>query len=401
MNNYYANSSRNRPSRFKGRSFSTRRNRSGRGDKRSWSTDQTLLIKKADLEPTAEVYQSTASFVELAVSNRLKENIRTHGYVSPTPIQAQAIPPILQGRDVIGIANTGTGKTAAFLIPLLHKMHTDRSQKALIIAPTRELAVQIEEECRKFNRGMSLVSLLCIGGVNINPQVRGLRGRVDIVIGTPGRLKDLESRRVLNFANYNNIVLDEVDRMLDMGFIHDVRHIVSRLSTNRQSLFFSATLSPQLQEVMDSFLRDPITISVKSQETAANVDQDVVKLEGRQKLDLLHDLLIQEGFDKVLVFGRTKWGIERLSKQLEQRGFGVAALHGNKTHGQRQKALEQFKNNHIKVLLATDIASRGLDIADVSHVINYDLPETYEDYVHRVGRTGRANKKGVALSFVD
>ena len=339
--------------------------------------------------------------MELAVSNRLKENIRTHGYVSPTPIQAQAIPPILQGRDVIGIANTGTGKTAAFLIPLLHKMYTDRSQKALIIAPTRELAGQIEEECRKFNRGMSLVSLLCIGGVNINPQVRGLRGRVDIVIGTPGRLKDLESRRVLNFANYNNIVLDEVDRMLDMGFIHDVRHIVSRLSPNRQSLFFSATLSPQLQEVMDSFLRDPITISVKSQETAANVDQDVVKLEGRQKLDLLHDLLIQEGFDKVLVFGRTKWGIERLSKQLEQRGFGVAALHGNKTHGQRQKALEQFKNNHIKVLLATDIASRGLDIADVSHVINYDLPETYEDYVHRVGRTGRANKKGVALSFVD
>jgi ATP-dependent RNA helicase RhlE len=200
---------------------------------------------------------------------------------------------------------------------------------------------------------------------------------------------------------YGSIVLDEVDRMLDMGFIHDVRHIVSKLPPVRQSLFFSATLSHEVKSVMGAFLKDPIMISVKSQESSSNVDQDVVRLEGRLKVDLLHDLLVQDGFDKVLVFGRTKWGIEKLSKELGLRGFGVAALHGNKNHDQRQRALQEFKNNRIKILLATDVASRGLDIADVSHVINYDLPETYEDYVHRIGRTGRANKKGVALSFVD
>jgi superfamily II DNA/RNA helicase len=383
------------------RGFSSRGSRYSRAPKKSWTHDHTLLVKKAQSSDINESRQVVGSFEGFAISGQIKENVRLHGYVSPTPIQDQVIPYILEGRDVVGIANTGTGKTAAFLIPLINKIQIDRSQRALIIAPTRELAVQIKEEFSKFSRGMLMTSLLCIGGVNINPQIKGLRSRVDVLIGTPGRLKDLENRGVLNFNSYNNIVLDEVDRMLDMGFVHDVKYIVSRLSQVRQSLFFSATLSLELESIMRSFIKDPVNVSVKSQETASNVDQDIVKLNGRSKLDLLHDLLIQDGFDKVLVFGRTKWGVERLSKQLAERGFGVAALHGNKTHGQRQRALEQFKSNQIRVLLATDVASRGLDIANVSHVINYDLPETYEDYVHRIGRTGRADKSGVALSFID
>jgi ATP-dependent RNA helicase RhlE len=363
--------------------------------------DTSLLIRPADTGQAEAVYHPINNFIELDIADQLKQNILSHGYTTPTPIQDQAIPYVLTGKDVVGIANTGTGKTAAFLVPLINKIYADKTQRVLIVAPTRELAVQIQEECREFAKGMHISSQLCIGGVSINPQLRGLRNRTDIIIGTPGRLKDLETRRALNFGSFNNIVLDEVDRMLDMGFIHDVRYIISKLPVNRQSLFFSATMAREVESVMRAFLNNPVTVSVKSRESSANVDQDVVKLDGRLKVDLLHDLLVSDGFDKVLVFGRTKWGIEKLSKELERRGFDVAALHGNKSHSQRQKALAEFKGGRIKILLATDVASRGLDIADVSHVINYDLPETYEDYVHRIGRTGRANKKGVALSFVD
>lgn len=363
--------------------------------------DPALLVKKAEYVAESEPYRPNNSFEDLNITDLLKQNIRNHGYITPTPIQDQSIPYLLQGRDVIGIANTGTGKTAAFLIPIINKISIDRPQKALIIAPTRELAVQIYQEAVEFGKGLGVRPTICIGGVSINPQIKAMRGMPNVVIGTPGRLKDLENRRVLNFANYKTIVLDEVDRMLDMGFIHDIKHIISHLPQDRQSLFFSATVSAPIQEVMQGFLKDPVTVSVRTQRPASNVDQDIVKLNGQPKVDLLHDLLIQDGFDKVIVFGRTKWGIEKLNKELSRRGFGVVALHGNKSHGQRQKALQEFRNNQIKVLLATDVASRGLDIENVSHVINYDLPETYEDYVHRIGRTGRAGKTGKALSFVD
>lgn len=361
----------------------------------------SLLVKKAGPIAQQEAYKPFHSFEDFAITAELKQNIKAHGYVQPTPIQDSAIPHLLGGRDVVGIANTGTGKTAAFIIPILNKIHADRSQKALIIAPTRELAVQIQQECTAFVRGLNIYSLICIGGVGIGRQIQGLRRNPHIVIGTPGRLKDLKNNRHLNFGAYQTIVLDEVDRMLDMGFIHDIKFIISNLPVVRQSLFFSATLSGSVRDVMHTFLKNPVTVSVKTQETPQNVDQDIIKTNGKMKLDVLHELLLQEDFRKVLVFGRTKWGVEKLARALGEKGHKVASIHGNKNQMQRQRALEYFKENRVTVLLATDVASRGLDIADITHVINYDLPETYEDYVHRIGRTGRANKKGIALSFVD
>lgn len=365
------------------------------------TVDISLLTRRANAQILEPEYQTKHTFNDFQLQDKLKQNIISRGFVTPTPIQDQAIPALLEGRDVVGIANTGTGKTAAFLIPLLNKISNDYGKKALIVAPTRELAVQIQDECKSFSRGMDIFSLLCIGGASMYQQRGGLRQNPEIVIGTPGRLKDLYNQRALNFAHYDTIVLDEVDRMLDMGFINDVKFIVSYLPQNRQSLFFSATVSPQIQGIIGMFAKDPVFISVKSQETSLNVDQDIIRMNGRAKQEVLNNLLRQEGFEKVLVFGRTKWGIEKLSRHLEEQGHRVAALHGNKNQNQRQRALDQFKQNRVKVLLATDIASRGLDIPDISHVINYDLPSSYEDYVHRIGRTGRADKKGIALSFVD
>lgn len=328
-------------------------------------------------------------------------NIKYKGYEKPTPIQEKVIPLVLDNQDVIGLANTGSGKTAAFLLPLINKVYRDRSKKVLIVAPTRELALQIEAELRDFARHLSLFSAVCIGGLNIQRQINHLRNNPNFVIGTPGRLKDLEGRRALNFLNYTLIVLDEVDRLLDMGFMPDIKYIISRLPQKRQSLFFSATLPPKTQEISRSFLKNPVTISIHSGVASTNVDQEIIKVNGRVKIDLLHDLLIQKGFNKVLVFGRTKWGVDKLARALNERGFRVAAIHGNKNQGQRQRALEEFKRNRVKILLATDIASRGLDIDSVTHVINYDLPESYENYIHRIGRTGRFDKRGIALTFVD
>ncbi|OGG08873.1 hypothetical protein A2154_04065 [Candidatus Gottesmanbacteria bacterium RBG_16_43_7] len=307
----------------------------------------------------------------------------------------------MQGRDVVGIANTGTGKTAAFLIPLISKIYARRFEKVLIVAPTRELASQIYDECRVFTHNLDISLALCIGGVGYKAQLVALEKKPQFVIGTPGRLIDFEKQRQMDFARFGTIVLDEVDRMLDMGFIGDVRYIISRLSANRQSLFFSATIPENVRQLMAGFLNNPRSVMVSKQETAANVDQDIVRVNGKAKSDVLYDLLTQDGFDKVLVFGRTKWGMDKLARLLDRWGVKVAAIHGNKSQNQRRRALDSFKNNHVQVLLATDIASRGLDIDDVTHVINYDLPQSYEDYIHRIGRTGRAEKKGIALTLIE
>lgn len=363
--------------------------------------DVSLLVQTAAPQVVEERYAPQHSFNDFPLQEQLKRAVLSRGYTEPTPIQDQAIMPLLQGRDVIGIANTGTGKTAAFLLPLINKVLLDRTQKVLIIAPTRELAVQIQEELQQFTSNMAIFSVLCIGGVNINPQIRQLAKNPQFVIGTPGRIKDLEKQRKLNLSLCNNIVLDEVDRMLDMGFINDMKHIISKLPHSRQSLFFSATLPPSARDIMQHFLTNPITITVKTRDTAKNVDQDVIRTNGQAKIEVLHDLLIQDGFDKVLVFGRTKWGMEKLARLLEKRGFAVAAIHGNKNQNQRQRAIQMFKGNEVKILLATDIASRGLDIPNVTHVINYDLPESYEDYIHRIGRTGRAENKGSAITILE
>ena len=398
----YSYSSKTRRSgQSRGRGYGSRKPSYSRHYQREGKIDLSLLVKKAGGLEFKPIYKAKNSFEDFEINAKLKQNIKNRGYTTPTPIQDDAIPQLLQDKNVVGIANTGTGKTAAFLIPLINKLSINRFEKVLIIVPTRELAVQIQDEFTSFTRGMGLYSILCIGGVGIYPQIKGLQRNPNVVIGTPGRLKDLEKRKSLNFSLYNSIVLDEVDRMLDMGFIKDISHIISHLPEKRQSLFFSATLSSSVRTVMEAFVRNPVTISVKSQETPINVDQDVIRTGGRPKIDVLADLLRKEGFNKVLIFGRTKWGIEGLAKQLVQKGFNIATIHGNKNQNQRQKALDHFKQNKTPILLATDVASRGLDINDITHVINYDLPKNYEDYIHRIGRTGRANKKGTALSFID
>ena len=347
-------------------------------------------------------YISKHRFQDFPVSDQLKRNIGYKNYDSPTPIQDQAIPAILNGQDVIGIANTGTGKTAAFLVPLIDKVFKNRNERIFILAPTRELAVQIDEELRDFTKGMNIYSALCIGGSNMYRQKMDLRRRPNFVIGTPGRIKDLVKERALDLSQFNNVVLDETDRMVDIGFIMDIKYLISLLPKKRQSLFFSATVSGKVREILENFVHDAVTISVKQQDTAENVDQEIVKVANRgRKVDQLHDMLIQKGFDKILIFGRTKWGVQKLADELVNRGFKAGAIHGNKAQNQRQRVLNQFKTSEINILLATDVASRGLDIPDVSHVINYDMPATYEDYIHRIGRTGRANKRGVALTFID
>jgi superfamily II DNA/RNA helicase len=359
-----------------------------------------MFVNKAS-EEVVEAYVPQHSFEDFNMAPQVYKNVISKGYVSPTPIQDQVIPVIQEGKDVVGIANTGTGKTAAFLIPLIGKLLRSHGEKALIITPTRELAVQVEQEFRELARGTSLHSVICIGGVGLGGQIQRLSRRPQVVVGTPGRLKDLEQQRKIHFDSFQNIVLDEVDRMLDMGFINDVSYIVNQLPADRLSLFFSATLPDSVQRVMKDFTQNPVVISVKTRPTSANVDQDIIRLNGRDKMDVLDELLDDREFEKVLVFGRTKHGIDKIQRSLEQRRVSVAVIHGNKSQGQRQKALEMFKGSRVQVLLATDIASRGLDISNVTHVINYDLPETYEDYIHRIGRTGRANKKGKALTFVD
>lgn len=353
------------------------------------------------VEQTQEVFNPKHRFENFDICIELKRNIEAKKYKLPTPIQDEAIPVILEGKDIIGIANTGTGKTAAFLVPLINKVNKNRREKVLIVTPTRELALQIHEELTGFARGMSIYGVLCIGGANILRQKRELMRHHNFVIGTPGRLKDLYRSRSIDFYNFKSVVLDEADRMVDIGFIHDIKFLVSLLPQTRQSLFFSATIPPKVKEILQSFVKDPITISVKQQDTAVNISQDIVKVISREKkVDQLHDLLIQDGFNRVLIFGRTKWGVQRLTDELIHRGFKAGVIHGNKRQSQRQKTLEQFKNNQISILLATDVASRGLDIQNVSHVINYDMPNSYDDYIHRIGRTGRADKKGTALTFV-
>ena len=385
--------------RYNNFSFSSRK-RFGVKKPGTSSTYYDRYIKKA--EPIKEEeFISTIKFEDLPIDIRLMRNIARKGYTKPMPIQDQAIPHILKGNDLIGIANTGMGKTAAFLIPLVDKMLKDNTQKVLIITPTRELAEQIESEFLLLTNGMGMRSVLIIGGASMNNQIWKLRKPWRVVVGTPGRIKDLLNRKVLNLASINNLVVDEVDRMFDMGFSKDVMTIIKAVNPSRQSLFFSATMNGNVESLVNSNAKNPIKVSVKVRETAASVEQNIVKVMGeKSKITMLHDILIQEEVSKTLIFARTKHGVEKLSRELKLRGFKVDALHGNRTQFQRQQVLMKFKQNQINILVATDVASRGLDIPNVSHVINYEEPEKYEDYIHRIGRTGRGNSVGKALTFV-
>lgn len=391
-------SSRKRDNMIK--SYGGGRGQGGGNKIRYMNVDPRMLVKKAEPQTIAQ-YEPRHAFTDFGLDHALVQNVTARGYTVPSPIQDQVIPHILEGRDIIGLASTGTGKTAAFLLPILHKLMSRPQERAIIITPTRELAVQIIEEGRLFARGTRMYFTQIIGGVDIKRQINELRRNPSIVVGTPGRIKDLAERGDLRLGNYQTIVLDEVDRMLDMGFVRDITFIVRELPRIRHSLFFSATMSEKGKAVAHTFLNNPITVQVATQRASDNVDQDVIRVGGKDRIDVLHDLLIQPGFAKVLVFGRTKHGMEKLSRRLSDRGFKTASIHGNKSQSQRQRALSAFKNSDVQVLLATDVAARGIDVVGVTHVINYELPETYEDYIHRIGRTGRADRTGIALTFID
>lgn len=393
---YMYNSRFARPDRGGSRNFGGQRRRPG------LSIDVQRFINKVDTVFLDEVYEPNHRFSDFKFEERLAQNIEAKGYDIPTPIQDQSIKHTMSGTDVLGIANTGTGKTAAFLLPLINKILINRSEKILILAPTRELATQIDEEFRSFVRGCGLYSVVCIGGASMNVQISQLRRSYNVVVATPGRLKDLVQHRALSLSQFKNVVVDEVDQMFDMGFVKDIQLILEQLPSERQSLFFSATLSPEINKLVKAYLRNPVTVALKTRDTAATVDQDIVRItNAAAKIEVLHDLLNTEECSKVLIFGRTKRGVHKLCETLVTRGFRADSIHGDKTQYARQQALNKFKQNRVEILVATDVAARGIDIPDVSHVINYELPESYDDYVHRIGRTGRANRLGKALTFVE
>lgn len=392
----YGNSNSNR-------GYNRNHNRRGNfgGGRRIKTFDPTQLINAPKSTEVVEEYKIMNDFSDFDISDKLKRNIAQCGYKLPTPIQDQAIPEILKGKDLIGIANTGTGKTAAFLIPLIDNVLMDRRHRVLIIAPTRELAFQIRDELHKFTRGMQIFSALLIGGANIRRQRAELGRHPNFVIGTPGRLKDLSGGRSLNLSSFNSIVLDEADHMVDIGFINDIKYFISQLPKDRLSLFFSATIDGKVKEIINSFVKNPVTVSVKRKELLDNIEQKIIRFSNpAKKINVLQDLLDQRELEKVLVFGRTKRGVQKLSDMLSRNGFKTGAIHGDKRQSQRVRVLENFKRNNINILIATDVASRGLDIPNVSHVINFDLPESRENYTHRIGRTGRAGKQGFALTFI-
>lgn len=393
------NSYNYRPQR--GRTNSYRQPRGGRRSTKE-NINPSKFIKAAKLPENTVVYIAKHTFSDFAMEDLLHRNVAAKGFIEPSPIQDQAIPVGLNGQDVIGIANTGTGKTVAFAIPILQKLLTDNASKVLIMAPTRELAGQIEDECRALAKNSGLSGALLIGGTPMGPQLRDLSFRPRIVIGTPGRIKDHLERGSLNLATFNLVVLDEVDRMLDMGFVDDMRTILAQLAPSRQSFFFSATMDAKVNSLISSFSKDPVTISVKNGDTIDTVEQNVVTYSSRnQKVDKLHDLLIDSKVSKALVFDDTQRSVEKLSNELISRGFSADAIHGGKSQGQRQRALDRFKSSQVKILVATDVAARGIDVSDISHVINYSTPQTYTDYVHRIGRAGRAGRSGFAITFIE
>jgi len=347
------------------------------------------------------------AFTRLKLSQPLLRAVAEQGYTEPTPIQAQAIPRIIEGNDVLAAAQTGTGKTAGFTLPLLERLsHRTPPMKklqirALVLTPTRELAAQVAESFRIYGKHTSFRSTVVFGGVGIHPQLATIRKGVDVVIATPGRLLDIAGQKGIDFSALETLVLDEADRMLDMGFIHDIRKLMALMPRRRQTLLFSATFSPEIKRLAGSFLHNPVTIEVARENTTVEaITQAVYPVDKVRKRSLLAKLILENNWEQVLVFTRTKHGANRLTQYLEERGIHAAAIHGNKSQGARTKALAGFKAGQIRVLVATDIAARGIDIDQLPHVVNYELPNVPEDYVHRIGRTGRAGLSGEAVSLV-
>lgn len=346
------------------------------------------------------------SFSSLGLRAEIVQAVTEQGYHTPSPIQAQTIPVILQGKDVMAAAQTGTGKTAGFTLPILQRLSQGQpagsnQARALILTPTRELAAQVEESIKQYGKHLRLRSNVVFGGVKINPQMMRLRRGTDLLVATPGRLLDLYQQNAIRFDQLEVLVLDEADRMLDMGFIHDIRKIIKFLPRRRQSLLFSATFSKDIIALAKQLVNDPVEISVSpANSTAKTVKQWIVPVDKKRKADLLCHLINEQQWEQVLVFSKTKHGANKLTRQLEAVGLTAAAIHGNKSQSARTKALAEFKSGEVQVLVATDIAARGLDIDQLPHVVNFDLPNVPEDYVHRIGRTGRAGATGEAVSLV-
>jgi len=392
-------SNNSRPT-FKSKFGGNKSNKRSRGER----IDFSRFIKKG-IHTEEKPYVSKHTFADFPFNAQLHKNIAKAGYIHPRPIQDQSIHAILEHKDVFGMANTGTGKTAAFLLPLIEKISKTKGQNkretVLIMAPTRELALQIESDFKNLAFGFGMFSVACVGGLPIMRQIGEIKRGVSFVIGTPGRLRDLLDRKVLDLSTCHSVVLDEADRMLDMGFRDDMVYIIGKTAKEKQTLFFSATLSSEIKKLTEQYLKEPIFISVISGETAKNIDQDIVRTRSKEeKLEKLHEVLKRDGSDKVLIFREMKHSVDTLAKELAHFGFKVGAIHGDKRSRERIRILDSFKKDHINVLIATDVAARGLDIPDVTHVINYDVPQTYDTYVHRIGRTGRSGKKGTALTFV-
>lgn len=403
------NSSSSRGSFSGGRSSSGRgsfsgsrgHSRGGRGGRVMSTFDVSKFINLNPVKPAAEApYQTKHTFNDFGLDRALAQTIADMGLITPSPIQDQVIPYILDGHDVVGLAQTGTGKTAAFLIPVIQKTLKERGRQTLILTPTRELAIQVEQELKKLTPRMNIYSTVCVGGMNIRPQISGLRRKNHFIIGTPGRVQDLIDRGHIKPGAITTVIFDEADRMLDMGFIHDMKKILKDIPEERETLFFSATMSKSVEGLVHEFLRNPVTVSVRKTDITNSITQDVVRYEHHNKFTTLVNLLKQEEFARVIIFGAMKHSVEKLSLELVHAGIKADAIHGNKSHVQRQRALKRFKDGHVQVLVATDVAARGIHVDNVTHVINYDLPSTYEDYVHRIGRTGRSDKQGKALTFV-
>ena len=378
------------------------RNRRGGGRRgRKERIDPNKYVAEAQVNVEESMYVTDKSYAEFELLPVLSQNLAKKRYVHPTKVQSQAIPEVLAGRDILALASTGSGKTGAFLIPLINNSIKDKTQKTLIVVPTRELANQIKNEFDLFALNAGLKRVLVIGGQNIHRQAASIRENPQFIIGTPGRLKDLCGRGDLKLGQFNNVVLDEVDRMLDMGFIGDIKELIALLNPVRQSLFLSATMTPAAETIARDLLKEPVRITAGTQSPIKNVEQKVIRIvKGQNKIDTLVELLERREFVKVLVFSETKRNCDLLTRELVKRGIKVATIHGNKSQNVRTRMLASFRKNDIQVLVATDVASRGIDVPDITHVINYDEPNTYDDYIHRIGRTGRIGKRGVALTFV-
>lgn len=364
--------------------------------------DERMFINKAAAETEIDNYTPKHTFADFNLNELLLTNLETKGLIKPSPIQDQSIPVILEGKDVIGIAATGTGKTAAFLVPMVQKVMAEKGQKVMILAPTRELALQVQKELFAIAKGSKLFSCAAVGGMPIYNQIRQLQLGVQFVVGTPGRVQDLIERGKIKMSEFQNIVLDEADRMLDMGFVDDMRAILGAMPEDKQGLFFSATFETKVKALCNTFLRDPVTVAVKTRDTSGSVEQDVVRVpRSAKKADHLHEILKDEGATKVLVFRQTKRSVDELHEDLIGRGVKSVGLHGDMRNFERNRAVDALSRGTVQVLIATDVAARGLDIKDISHVINFDLPNDYDTYVHRIGRTGRGQAKGIALTFVN